>query len=196
MLLRLGRCCPHIFGLHVACRMTLPGLLISLEEAVMVRSISSDLVHKILHAASRRKEDRLHLLLWEYSPPLVSIFPVWEGWQTLSAALPPPLPLSFLICRCTDGASVTFMGQRKERSAEPSQLNSTPWKTLLFCNLSYGLEECFSLLVIYLGLDLLLAAELAMWDICFIIWVSFDLWGLRKGSQHRCYCYTVDYWAL
>lgn len=38
----------------------------------------------------------------------------------LSAALPPRLPLSFLISRCTDGASVTFMGQGKESSAEPS----------------------------------------------------------------------------
>lgn len=41
-------------------------------------------------------------------------------WQMLSAALPPPSPLSLLICRRTDEDCVAFMGQRKERSAEPS----------------------------------------------------------------------------
>lgn len=56
--LRLGLCCSQISSFHAAYRMTIPGLLISLEEAVMVRSLFSDLVHTILHADSKRKKEK------------------------------------------------------------------------------------------------------------------------------------------
>ena len=58
MFLRLELCCSHISGLHGVCRMTLPGLLISLEEAVVVRSLFSALVHTTQHAASMRTKQK------------------------------------------------------------------------------------------------------------------------------------------
>lgn len=144
-----------------------------LAEAVMVRSRFSDLVHTILPAASQRKKKRC-------SPPspvgvftssgshISSLWGMVLCWQMLSAALPPPSPLSVVTRPSTDEDSVAFMGPRTGRSAEPPQLKSTPWKTLLSCNSPQSLEEFFSLLATDLVLDFALACRVGS---VFIIWV-------------------------
>lgn len=120
---KLGLSFSPISGFHAACRMTLLGLLISLEEAVIGRSLFSDLVHTIVHAASEGKKEK--------TPPLGAV--TSSGFHISSlqgivlcifAALPPPSPLPLFICRNTDEDSMAFMGQRKERSVKALQLNN------------------------------------------------------------------------
>lgn len=124
-------------------------------------------------------------LLWIFTSSGFHASSLWEMllcWQMLNAVLPPPSPLSLLICRTTDEDSVASIGKRKEKSAEPPWLNNAP-NILPSCNLSQSLEEIFSLLVTDLVLDFILAAGCKVGYLLY--YLSFHPCGLMKDSQHR-----------
>lgn len=119
------------------------------------------------HFQEEKRKDMPQLLLWECSSPLVSTFPVCEGWFCAGRCY---VQLCFLLHLCHFSP------------AEPLLLNNTPRKTLLPCNLSQSLEEIFSLLVTGLVSDFVLAAGCKVGSLLY--YPSLHLWGRIKDSQH------------